>query len=192
MLSAAETFIVDTLKASAVARYCRRVDVMPDLSESAVRDAVGRPPALYVALRSYKPEGEVAEVVWSVWCVAQSYRGAAEGRVGDGAALGLMDLAEGAMAALLEAGGVVVQSFASDRGEYVKPFGVYTGEITCSARIDLPQSFDLAARLARFETFHADYDLAPATPEAHAAWLAEPPDFSTAAPDAADTVHLEQ
>ena len=158
----------------------------------ALTKALGNPPGLYVALSSWRPDGEVVLVSWSVWVVARNYRGHDAARSGDGSVIGLLELADATVATLLGLPGITVQSFVPDRGVYVQSHGVYTGEITCSARLDLPNAPDIAAGLAGFETFHADYDIAPAAPGAHAGWLAAPPDYSTAAPDAADTVNLDQ
>jgi phage gp37-like protein len=54
--------------------------------------------------------------------------------------------------------------------------------------LDLPGE-DVAAGLARFAHFHADYDIPPFTPDHHAAWLAED---HTSAPDAQDDVSISQ
>ena len=156
----------------------------------ALTKALGNPPGLYVALSGWRPEGDVVRVSWSVWVVARNYRSHEAARSGDGATVGLLELADAAVATLLGLPGVTVQAFVPDRGVYVQSHGVYTGEITCSAGLDLPNAMDIDAVLADFETFHADYDIAPGSPGAHAGWLATPPDHSTAAPDAADTVNL--
>lgn len=190
MISEAE--LLDVVRDSAVARYCRTIDVLPSLSESGLIKALGKPPAVYASLRIVNGDGDMASARYALWVVAQNFRGHQAARQGDGIVLGLYDLADAVTAAVLAAGGYKFISFVPDNGEYADKYGVHTGEITFTAGTDLPNQIDLQALLAPFETFHADYDVAPTTPAAHSGWLAEPPSTTLAAPDASDTVTLPQ
>lgn len=190
MLSEAE--LLDVLRTSAIGRHCRSIAVLPSLTERGLIDALGKPPAVYVSLRELKVDGDTVTVNFSLWLAAQNFRGHQAARQGDGVQLGLYDLAEGVMAAILGAPGYTLSGFRPDNGEYVDKYGVHTGEITCSVKIDLPQDIDLAERLSPFATFHADYDIDPTTPAAHAGWLRDPPITTQGAPDASDTVTLPQ
>lgn len=185
-----ERDLLDLIRQSAIGRYCRVVDVLPALTERGLLEALGKPPAVFASVREVGLDGELATVRYGLWIIAQNFRGHQAARQGDGQAVGLYDLAEGVMAAILGAPGYRLESFRPDAGEYSQQYGVHTGELTCSIRTGLPESIDLPGRLAEFRTFHADLDIPPHTPAAHAGWLTEPPDHSAAAPDAVDTVSL--
>lgn len=187
MLSEAE--LLEVIRQSAIARHCRVIDVLPSLTEAGLIKALSKPPAVFASVRTFDADGETK---FSLWIVAQNFRGHQAARQGDGIVLGLYDLADAVMAVILAAPGYVLAKFTPDNGEYADKYGVHTGEITCSVRADLPVEIDLAERLAPFVTFHADYDIAPTTPAAHAGWLHEPPSTTLATPDAADTVTLPQ
>lgn len=190
MLSEAE--LLDVIRQSAIARHCRVIDVLPSLTEAGLIKALSKPPAVFVSVRTFDVDGEVGATQFSLWIVAQNFRGHQAARQGDGITPGLYDLADGVMAAVLAAPGYVLKGFRPDNGEYADKYGVYTGEITCSVKTDLPQDIDLAERLAPFATFHADYDIDPTTPDAHSGWLLNPPVTTLGAPDASDTVTLPQ
>lgn len=190
MLSEAE--LLDVIRQSAIARYCRVIDVLPSLTERGLIAAVSKPPAVFASVRRFDADGEVGATKFSLWIVAQNFRGHQAARQGDGITLGLYDLADGVMAAILGSAGYVLGGFVPDNGEYADKYGVHTGEITCSVKADLPQDLDLAERLTPFETFHADYDIDPTTPAAYAGWLLDPPSTTLAAPDASDTQTLPQ
>lgn len=187
-----EADLLDVIRQSAIGRHCRTIDVLPSLTERGLIAALGKPPAVYVSVRTVDPDGEMDTVRYSLWVVAQNFRGHQAARQGDGIVLGLYDLADAVRAVILAAPGYVLGKFTPDNGEYADKYGVHTGEISCSIRTDLPDQFDLPALLAPFETFHADYDIDPTTPAAHSGWLLDPPSTTLAAPDAADTVTLPQ
>ena len=190
MISEAE--LLDVIRNSAIGRRCRRVEVLPSLTDRGLIDALGKPPAVFASVRAVDVSGDLATVRYSLWVVAQNFRGHQAARQGDGIVLGLYDLAEGVMAAILAEPGYMLGNFRPDGGEYADKYGVHTGEITCSTQVDLPDQFDLQALLAPFATFHADYDIDPTTPAAYSGWLLDPPSTTLAAPDAADTVTLPQ
>lgn len=190
MLSEAE--LLDVIRSAAIGRHCRKIDVLPSLTERGLMAALDKPPAVFVSVRDFKMAGDMITVSYSLWIVAQNFRGHQAARQGDGVTMGLYDLAEGVMAAILGTPGYVLGGFRPDNGEYADKFGVHTGEVTCSVTTDLPQDLDLAERLTSFEISHADYDIDPQTPDAHAGWLAEPPITTLGAPDASDTVTLPQ
>ncbi len=190
MLSEAE--LLDVIRQSAIARHCRVIDVLPSLTEAGLIKALGKPPAVFASVRAFDVDGDTGATQFSLWIVAQNFRGHQAARQGDGINPGLYDLADAVMAAILGAPGYVLKGFRPDNGEYADKYGVHTGEITCSVKADLPQDIDLAARLTPFETFHADYDIDPTTPAAYSGWLLDPPSTTLAAPDAADTVTLPQ
>lgn len=190
MLSEADLLAV--LRQSAIARYCRKIDVLPSLTERGLVEAFKQSPSVFASVRAFDVDGEVVTVRYSLWLVAQNFRGHQAARQGDGVQMGLYDLAEGVMAAILGASGYTLSGFRPDNGEYAAQYGVHTGEVTCSAKTDLPQDIDLPEQLSPFVTFHADYDIDPTTPAAHAGWMLDPPSTTLAAPDASDTVTLPQ
>lgn len=176
MISEAE--LLDVIRNSAIGQLCRRVEVLPSLSERGLLDALGKPPAVFASVRAVDVSGDLATVRYSLWVVAQNFRGHQAARQGDGVVLGLYDLAECVMAVILAEPGYVLGNFRPDGGEYADKYGVHTGEITCSAQVDLPDQCDLQALLTPFVTFHADYDVASSS--------------TIAAPAAPDTVTLPQ
>lgn len=190
MLSESE--LIDVIRRSAIGRHCRTVDVLPGLTERDLIAALGKPPAVYVTVARAEDDGDNDLVRFSLWIVAQNFRGYQAGRQGDGIKLGLYDLADGVRATIRATAGYVLGAFVPDKGEYADKYGVHTGEITCSVRTGQGDEIDLAERLTPFETFHADYDIDPANPAAYAGWLANPISTTLGAPDASDTQTLPQ
>lgn len=192
MMLATETELVDQLKQSQLGRLCK-VDVLPALNESVLDALLRAAPAMYVSLRGARINGDLMQLDLSIWVLAKSYRAYRAGRQGDALTPGLYELAEAVLATLFTMPGYLPLGFRADSGDYVDKYGIYSGEITLSTTVDVPvDEAALAATLAPFATFHADYDISPMTPNAHAGWVAEPPVTTPDAPDASDTVSLPQ
>lgn len=192
MMLATETELAERLATSQLGRLCK-VDVLPALNDSVLENLLRAAPAMYVSLRGARINGDVMQLDLSIWVLAKSYRAYRAGRQGDALTPGLYELAESVLATLFTMPGYLPQGFRADTGEFVDKYGIYSGEITLTTTVDVPVDADaLAASLAPFATFHADYDIPPITPAAHAGWVAEPPVSTPDAPDASDTVTLSQ
>lgn len=204
MLVELETGLVSLVKDSALGARLKQVDSLPDLEgESLVGRFTADAPAIYVAMGSFAVSNGYARPKYGIACVARNSRGQHAARHGDGVAIGLQEMLEAAMA-LLD-GAVIAESdeltvafqviscdLVASEDLYKK--GVYAGVIHIQAAADvrLPPLLDEAA-LADFKTFHADTDIDPhQQPAEHNKWLQEPPDFSTSAPELADTLTLQE
>lgn len=173
MLTTLENDLVDLVKGSALNGKLR-VGTLPRISPDVIERMATSAPAVYVAWRDLKPDGEECRVTFELLLLAKNARGHEAARQGDGLTIGLYETAA-ALLALLNGSGWRVTGAAAARSAGWEEKGIYAATMTAETTRTLPHEIDEAA-LAAFIAFHADYDLQP----------------SNGAVDAADDVTLPQ
>jgi hypothetical protein len=203
MLVELETGLVNLIASSALKQRLRQIDSLPDLDgDSLVGRFANDAPAVYVAMGSFEIRGGYARPKYGVACVAKNSRSHKAARHGDGVAIGLQEMLEAVMVLLhgatvsagVESAAFEVVACNQVASEALYQKGLYAGvvQIQAVAEVRLPPFLDEAA-LAKFKTFHADYDIDPhQSPAEHDKWLQEPADHSTSAPELSDTLNLPQ
>lgn len=197
MLAELEDGIVALVKASALGQKLATVAGLPDVdSASLVKRFGAEAPAVYVAPMDFTVTDGEADVRFGIACVARNSRSQEAARKGDGKAIGLAQIVDAVLAVMDggRAAGTVFYvtgvSFQADEAFYAA--GLYVATVAVEATgVELPRALTESA-LADFKTFRASYDVEPhESATEHAKWAADPPDHTTSAPEAAETVTLQ-
>lgn len=197
MLAELEDGLVAMIRTSALGGKLATVAGLPDLDSAALVKRFGaEAPAVYVAPMDFTVADGAAAVRFGIACVARNSRSQEAARKGDGKAIGLAQIVD-AVLAVMDGGcaaGTVFYvtgvSFQADEAFYAA--GLYVATVAVEADgVELPRAID-DSTLALFKTFRASYDVEPHESAAeHAKWAADPPDHTTSAPEAAETVTLQ-
>lgn len=200
MLGAAENALLEALKTHRdVRRLVRVVETLPKLvTEELLKRYYADAPALYLVPGRFTVQDDAAVIRFTVAGVVRNVAGQAQARKGDGIDIGCDHLAILAIRAL-NAQRIGACSWSVVSGQMVDDeifdaAGIAAIELELqSSPVELPFDYgeEQMAELADFTRFHADIDVhADAGVIEYDSWLAEPPDFSTSAPDAQLDVQL--
>jgi hypothetical protein len=191
MLTALENDLVDLIEASPLNGKLR-VGTLPRISPDVIERMATTAPAVYIAWRDLKPDGEECKVTFELLLLARNARGHEAARQGDGLTIGLYEEAA-TLLALLNGQGWRITGAAAARSAGWEGKGIYAATMTAETNRTMPHEIDAAllATLSDFVTFDADLDIPPfETATEHDKWLAG--DQTTSRPDAEDTVTLPQ
>lgn len=207
VLADLENGIVSLVKTSSLGLRLRQVDTLPDLEgDNLVNRFLTDAPAVYVAMGSFPVRARYAKPKFGIACVARNSRSHQAARHGDGVVIGLYEMLEAVMSLVDgnsvvygqgdHAGAVSLEVLSCDlmNSEVLYKAGVYVGivQIQTSGEVTLPGALDADA-LADFQTFHADFDIAPHQSRAeHDKWLQEPPNLTSSSPELSDHLSLNQ
>lgn len=198
MLRQAESELLTLFRGSALASRLRTIGPLPELAEAdLVRHFSLEAPALYVDSAPFRMiEPGLAELRFEILLLARQTRDIAEGKRGDGVAIGLYDLVDSCLSlidgAITASCGwrAVSVDFLRDPAFFKAGFVPASIVLGGRVRVDAPVS---ESDLADFKTFAADYDVDPhQAASEHNKWLQEPPDHSTSTPELSDQLTLQE
>lgn len=197
MLGRNENALIDAMRNHRDCKHLvREIASLPKLpSDQLLQKYLIDAPALYVVPGSFQVRDSQLFPTFTIAAIVRNVAGHAQSRKGDGKDLGVDQL----MVVVVRA--IHAQrhgdcNWSLTRGEMVDDDIFFAAGITAMELVFEGSPIELDAdwafeSLDDFKHFHGDIDIDPdATPEQRAGWLQEPPNFSTALPDAQIDVQL--